>query len=171
MADGPETRITKPESMIFGAKQSTLGTPGDPRERAGQSGSTFPVGRGSYFTDNCCKFAVNLVTFSVFDPSFIESWLRVPIRSRNGARPEAVCPECIVGAVVFFLEGGFVFLSPKIRDNSRLGLFKYLENKIMPIRTIRLIRRRGRQLFHLSTIHNQNPRSRTELLILLAALA
>lgn len=73
MADGPETRITKPESMIFGAKQSILQSPKDTSERTGQSSYTFTTKWCSYYLDNWCKFIGNLVTFSVINPSFIES--------------------------------------------------------------------------------------------------
>lgn len=73
MADGPETRITKPESMIFGAKQSILQTPKDTSERIRQSSYTFTTKWYSYYLDNWCKFVGNLVTFSVINPSFIES--------------------------------------------------------------------------------------------------
>lgn len=73
MADGPETRVTKPESMIFGAQQPALGPPGDPPGRAGQRGGAFTVGRRRYWAGSCRECGGNPVTFSVIDPSFIES--------------------------------------------------------------------------------------------------
>lgn len=99
MADGPETQTTKPESVLFNGKQPAAEAAPEKPERGGRTGCTSTTELRRHFVENVRTFMGKHVTFSAEDPSFIESWLRVPIRSRNGARPETIRAECIMGAV------------------------------------------------------------------------
>lgn len=54
----------------------------------------------SLFSEKTAQISGKHVTSFPKDYTFIESWLRVPIRSRNGAGPETRATNCIVGIVV-----------------------------------------------------------------------
>lgn len=73
MADGPETRTTKPESMLFSAKLPAAEAAQENAERTGQTGCTFTTKLRRPFVENRCTFMGKHVTFSAKDPSFIES--------------------------------------------------------------------------------------------------
>lgn len=99
MADGPETQTTRPESTVFGAKLLGAGEAEDARVLAGRSGCIPTTTLRRQFVVNLRTLTEKHVTFCAKEPSFIQSWLRVPIRSRNSARPEAKWAECILGSV------------------------------------------------------------------------
>lgn len=73
MADGPETRITKPESMLFSAKLTAAEAAEGNAERTGQTGCTVTTNLHRQFDDSRLIFVGKHVTFSAKDPSFIES--------------------------------------------------------------------------------------------------
>lgn len=73
MADGPETQSTKPESMLFNAKQPAVEAALDDPERTEQTSCTLTTRLRRHFVGNRCTFMGKHVTFPAKDPSFIES--------------------------------------------------------------------------------------------------
>lgn len=69
MADGPETRAAKPESMLFNAERAAEGS----TERSGLTGCTFTTELRRHFNEIRFTFTGKHVTFSAKDPSFSES--------------------------------------------------------------------------------------------------